>query len=89
VRKPAIEHAGVDHRIIVSMNLDFGKIIGLAANFKVGVLLFGLRLLSSLQHRRPTPLVQTEAALEGGATVLVGDARIRVRLTGPVTMIRR
>jgi predicted nuclease of predicted toxin-antitoxin system len=72
-------HAVADRRVIVTMDLGFGEIVGLAGGGKVGVVLLRLRALSSLRDRLSVALSQAEPALQAGAIVIVQDARIRVR----------
>jgi predicted nuclease of predicted toxin-antitoxin system len=72
-------HAAAENRVLITFDLDFGDIAGSAA---VGVLLLRLRSprLSRMLERVRSAVGAAETALGAGATVLVEDARLRVRL---------
>jgi predicted nuclease of predicted toxin-antitoxin system len=74
--------AAADARIVVSFDLDFGEIAGLARDAAVGAVLLRLRLTSRphLQQRLRAALSAAATALQAGAIVLVEDSRIRIRL---------
>jgi predicted nuclease of predicted toxin-antitoxin system len=77
--------ASAEERILVTFDLDFGKIAGLAAKSGNAIILLRLRAVRS-QHvhaRLTTALAATGAALASGAFVVVEDTRIRVRSLPP------
>ena len=77
--------AAEEARIVVTFDLDFGEIVGLARATGSGVLLLRLRLARqpSLRERLRVAIGQTAEALQAGAIVLVEDARIRIRQMPP------
>ena len=77
--------AAVDQRVVVTFDLDFGEIAGSANPRREGVILLRLRLTrqSHLWDRLRVAIEETGSALAAGAIVVVEDARIRVRRTGP------
>jgi predicted nuclease of predicted toxin-antitoxin system len=73
--------AAAEGRVVVTFDLDFGEIAGLADPVGSGVILLRLRL-AQRQHlwdRLRVAIAETGEALTEGAVVLVEDARIRVR----------
>lgn len=78
-------HAAESGRIIVTLDLDFGEIVGLAGATGPGVLLLRLRQKHQrhLRERLRVAVSETAGALQAGAIVLVEDARIRVRQMPP------
>jgi predicted nuclease of predicted toxin-antitoxin system len=77
--------AAKDGRIVVTFDLDFGEIVGLAGAAGSGVVLLRLRLArqNHLRGRLRAAIAEAGAALESGAIVLVEDARIRIRRMPP------
>ena len=77
--------AAEDKRIVITFDLDFGDIAAVADDPATSVILLRLRLArpSYLWDRLQVAIAQTGPGLETGAIVLVEDARIRVRRTGP------
>ena len=77
--------AAAEQRSIVTFDLDFGEIVGLATGAGVGVILLRLRSvkLAYMQQRIAAALAEADRALQAGAIVLVEDARIRIRPTPP------
>jgi predicted nuclease of predicted toxin-antitoxin system len=75
------ERAAADRRVVVTFDLDFGEISWSAASGNCGVLLLRLKRApqSHLWKRLSVAISQAGDALETGAVVLVGDARIRVK----------
>jgi predicted nuclease of predicted toxin-antitoxin system len=73
--------AAADSRIVVTFDLDFGEIAGLARGAAVGAVLLRLRLPSRqhLQQRLGAAISAAVGPLEAGATVVVEDSRIRIR----------
>ena len=67
--------------IVVTFDLDFGEIAGLAGATGATVLLLRLRLAHQdyLRQRLQAAIVEAAETLEAGATVVVEDARIRIR----------
>ncbi len=68
-------------RTVVTFDLDFGEIVGLASEMASGVVLLRLRSArqAHLRARLRVALSQAGDALGAGAIVLVEDARIRIR----------
>jgi predicted nuclease of predicted toxin-antitoxin system len=79
--------AAGDSRIVVTFDLDFGEIVGLAGDAGCGVILLRLRLARQpyLQERLRIAIAEAGESLEAGAIVVVEDARIRVRQMPPGT----
>lgn len=79
------ERAAEDARIVVTFDLDFGEIAGLAGATPSGVVLLRLRLARQdyLRERLRAALTEASEALEAGATVVVEDTRIRIRRMPP------
>jgi predicted nuclease of predicted toxin-antitoxin system len=77
--------AAEEGRIVVTFDLDFGEIAGLARATGATVLLLRLRLAHQdyLRQRLQAAIVEAAEALEAGATVVVEDARIRIRRMPP------
>ena len=73
--------AAEEGRIVVTFDLDFGEIAGLAGATGATVLLLRLRLAHQdyLRQRLQAAIVEAAETLEAGATVVVEDARIRIR----------
>jgi predicted nuclease of predicted toxin-antitoxin system len=78
-------HAAAESRIVVTFDLDFGEIVGLAKVTGAAVLLLRLRLVRQplIRERLRVAIVKAAEALQAGAIVLVEDARIRVRRMPP------
>jgi predicted nuclease of predicted toxin-antitoxin system len=79
------ERAAAERRVVVTFDLDFGEIAGRANDRRTGVVLLRLKRAgrSYLEDRLRIAISEAGNALEEGAIVLVEDARIRVRRTGP------
>jgi len=77
--------AAEEGRIVVTFDLDFGEIAGLAGATGATVLPLRLRLAHQdyLRQRLQAAIVEAAEALEAGATVVVEDARIRIRRMPP------
>ncbi len=77
--------AAEEARIVVTFDLDFGEIVGLARATGAGVLLLRLRLARQpfLRERLRVAISEAAEALQAGAIVLVEDARIRIRQMAP------
>jgi len=75
------ERAAANSRIVVTFDLDFGEIAGLARGAAVGAVLLRLRLPSRqhLQQRLRVAISTAARALEAGAIVVVEASRIRIR----------
>jgi predicted nuclease of predicted toxin-antitoxin system len=73
--------AAEDGRIIVTFDLDFGEIVGLAGASRSGVVLLRLRLARQryLRDRLRAAIAEAAEALRAGAIVVVEDTRIRIR----------
>ena len=71
--------------IVVTFDLDFGEIAGLAGATGATVLLLRLRLVHQdyFRQRLQAAIVEAAETLEAGATVVVEDARIRIRRMPP------
>jgi predicted nuclease of predicted toxin-antitoxin system len=78
-------HAAEEGRIVVTSDLDFGEILGMAHGAGSGAILLRLRVARQpyLRDRLRVAIVQAAEALEVGAIVLVEDSRIRVRRMPP------
>ena len=78
-------HAASEGRIVVTFDLDFGEIVGLAKVTGAGVLLLRLRVARPpvIRERLRVAIVEAAEALQAGAIVLVEDARIRIRHMPP------
>lgn len=75
------QKAAVEHRILLTFDLDFGEIIALSEGRTVSVILFRL-------HNTRTPhvidrlravLKESASALEEGAIIIVEESRHRIR----------
>ena len=79
------ERAAEERRVVITFDLDFGEIAGRANERRSGVILLRLKRAgrSYLEDRLKIAIAEAGNALEEGAVVLVEDARIRVRRTGP------
>src|SRR2546421_173300 len=79
------ERAAEDRRIVVTFDLDFGEIAGAFDRPTSGVMLLRLKLArqSHLWDRLRVAIAEAGDALDGGAIVLIEDARIRVRRMRP------
>jgi len=77
--------AADERRIIVTLDLDFGEIAGLAGATGATVVMLRLRFARQdyLRQRLQAAIVEAAEALEAGATVVVEDARIRIRRMPP------
>ena len=73
--------ARAENRIVVTFDLDFGEIAGMARHGGPGVVLLRLRSIRAahIMARLDVALMRAGAALEIGAVVLLEDARIRIR----------
>ncbi|HEX3883125.1 MAG TPA: DUF5615 family PIN-like protein [Stellaceae bacterium] len=73
--------AAAEGRIVVTFDLDFGEIAGLADPAASGVILLRLRRAHRphLWNRLRIAIAEAGEALTEGAVVLVEDTRIRVR----------
>ncbi|MEO8713743.1 MAG: DUF5615 family PIN-like protein [Acetobacteraceae bacterium] len=74
-----------ESRALVTFDLDFGELVGLAGKRGVGVLLLRLRRVQSshIHQRIRVALAEAGNALATGAIVLVDDSRIRIRSMPP------
>jgi len=79
--REVFERAAADFRIVVTFDLDFGEIAGLARGAAVGAVLLRLRLPNRhhLQQRLGAAISAAAGALQAGAIVVVEDSRIRIR----------
>lgn len=75
------EKAALEHRVVLTFDLDFGEIVALSGDRRVSVILFRL-------HNTRTPhvidrlervLMDSSPALENGAIVVVQESRHRTR----------
>jgi predicted nuclease of predicted toxin-antitoxin system len=74
-------YAAQEQRVLVTFDLDFGEIVGLAGDTSCGAILLRLRLTRQpyLRERLRVAIAQAREPLEARAIVLVEDARIRIR----------
>jgi predicted nuclease of predicted toxin-antitoxin system len=79
--------AATENRVVVSLDLDFGEIAGLAGESRTGVVLLRLRQThrAHVQQRLGVAISQASKALRSGAIVIVEDTCIRVRRMPPET----
>jgi predicted nuclease of predicted toxin-antitoxin system len=77
--------AAEERRVVVTFDLDFVEIAGLAGATTSGVVLLRLRLARQryLRARLRVAIDQAAPELQAGAIVLVEDARIRIRQMPP------
>jgi predicted nuclease of predicted toxin-antitoxin system len=77
--------AAEDRRIVVTFDLDFGEIVGLSGAEGPAVVLLRLRSARQgyLRARLQAAIGGAAQALATGATVVVEDARIRIRRMPP------
>lgn len=77
--------AAGEGRIVITFDLDFGEIVGLAQGAGSGVILLRLRVARQphLRERLRVAIAEAAEALDAGAIVLVEDSRIRVRRMPP------
>jgi predicted nuclease of predicted toxin-antitoxin system len=77
--------AAREGRIVVTFDLDFGEIAGLARAAGSGVVLLRLRLArqSYLRERLRAAIGRAANELRAGSIVLVEDTRIRIRQMPP------
>ncbi|HLA79167.1 MAG TPA: DUF5615 family PIN-like protein [Vicinamibacteria bacterium] len=75
------EKAGVEGRVVLTFDLDFGEIVALSEGARTSVILFRLRDARSSQviARLDRVLEDSSHAILGGAVVIVEDGRHRVR----------
>jgi predicted nuclease of predicted toxin-antitoxin system len=78
-------HAAEEVRIVVTFDLDFGEIAGLAGATGATVVLLRLRMARQdyLGQRLQAAIAEAAEALQDGAIVVVEDARIRIRRMPP------
>ena len=76
----AFEHEG-DERIVLTFDLDFGKVVAGSGGGSISVILYRLRNKRAdfVIQRLKTVLEQSTEELTQGAVVLVEDGRHRVR----------
>ena len=74
------ERAAADKRVVVTFDLDFGEIVGVADQ-RTSIILLRLKRTrqSYLWERLRVAITDAGDTLEAGAIVLVEDARIRIR----------
>ena len=72
-------------RIVVTLDLDFGEVVGLAATVGPGIVLLRLRSTRQghLRQRLRAAIPRAGEELEAGSIVLVEDSRIRIRQMPP------
>ena len=75
------EKARIDHRILLTFDLDFGGILALGVVDRPSVLIFRLadETADSVNRRLEAVLSEQAEALESGALILVEDVRYRIR----------
>ena len=75
----------LEDRIIITFDLDFGKIVALSKGKRASVILFRLHntRASHLLDRLSAVLQDSAGALEEGAVVVVEESRHRVRYLPP------
>src|SRR5690348_15935635 len=73
------DRSSYDWRIVVTLDLDFGEIVGLSVG-GTGVVLLRLRRAHQpyLRQRLQAAIAEAAPALEAGALILVEDSRIRI-----------
>jgi predicted nuclease of predicted toxin-antitoxin system len=77
--------AAEEGRIVITFDLDFGEIAGLAGATGATVVLLRLRLARHpyLRERLQAAVVEAGAALQSACIVVVEDTRIRIRRMPP------
>ena len=75
------EKAARESRVVLTFDLDFGEIVALSDNKRVGVVLFRLRNTRAdhVMERLAKVLAESSDALAQGAVVTVEEHRHRVR----------
>lgn len=75
------EKAAPESRVILAFDLDFGEIVALSGSRTVSVILFRLHNTRTAQviNRLERVLMDSSAALEDGAIVVVQESRHRTR----------
>ena len=75
------DRAVENSRILVTFDLDFGEIVGLAEPAGCGVVLLRLRSArqAHLRERLRVAIAEAGEAMQAGAIILVEDTRIRIR----------
>jgi predicted nuclease of predicted toxin-antitoxin system len=79
--REVFSRAAEDRRIVVTFDLDFGEIVGLAAATGPAIMLLRLRLARQnyLRERVRTAIAEAAEALGTAAVVVVEDTRLRIR----------
>jgi predicted nuclease of predicted toxin-antitoxin system len=75
-----LEEAASRRQILLTVDLDFGEIVARSSD-RASVLILRLRstATATVSRRLKVALPQAAVALEAGAVVVVGEARLRVR----------